>query len=224
MTTPPSYKTELYDFMQRRRATGYAYNSVRAYAPTHDDIDALALISDKYGLPFRWLVNLINFESGGTFNPAIKNPTSSASGLIQFMAETAKGLGTTTAALRAMTFQQQLKYVDKYLANVLNKYLKDGKVKTTFSQLDLFMTIFYPAAIGKGAGYQFSEKVRKANPGINTAGDYLTYATKRAIFTNTSSKLADEFTKASGEQNKGGFLTILLLAAASFLLYKYSKT
>ena len=58
------------------------------------------------------LLSVIEKESG--FDHTAKNPNSSATGLIQFMADTAKGLGTTTDALGSMTVLDQLDYVDKY--------------------------------------------------------------------------------------------------------------
>jgi hypothetical protein len=43
------------------------------------------------------------FEKGETFSPCVKNPGSSATGLIQFMSSTAKSLGTTTNDLCKMS-------------------------------------------------------------------------------------------------------------------------
>ena len=49
------------------------------------------------------LLAVMNFETGGTFDPAVKNRAGSgATGLIQFMPSTAKGLGTSTDALAKM--------------------------------------------------------------------------------------------------------------------------
>jgi tape measure domain-containing protein len=70
--------------------------------------------AQKRGINPDDLLNVMAVETAGSFNPGIKNPTSSASGLIQFMAETAKALGTTTELLRQMSATQQLDYVFKY--------------------------------------------------------------------------------------------------------------
>lgn len=43
------------------------------------------------------------------------NPKSQATGLIQFMPDTARGLGTNIAALKKMSAEEQLNYVEKYL-------------------------------------------------------------------------------------------------------------
>jgi soluble lytic murein transglycosylase-like protein len=50
--------------------------------------------------------------------PDIDNPTTGATGLIQFMPETAKNLGTTTSALKKMSRAEQMKYVEKYFDSV----------------------------------------------------------------------------------------------------------
>ena len=149
------------------------------------DIDKLKQLGDKWGIPFEWLCNLINFESGGTFNPAIKNNTG-ATGLIQFLKSTAESLGTTTTALAALSFQGQLEWVDKYLDSNKSVWknkglLTDGKVNDKFQQPDLFMTIFYPAAIGK-PDYIFSDDVSKNNGGIKTPMDYTKKALKNPPF------------------------------------------
>jgi hypothetical protein len=87
-----------------------------------DFLPKLIAGAQSRGLNPDHLLNVMAVETSGTFNPAIKNPTSSASGLIQFMANTAKSLGTSTAALRAMTATHQLDYVFKYFDQSIKKY------------------------------------------------------------------------------------------------------
>ena len=83
------------------------------------------------------------FESGETFSPSIKNAAGSgATGLIQFMPSTARGLGTSTEALASMSAVQQLDYVKKYFMP------HKGRLKT---HEDVYMSILYPAAVGRGA-------------------------------------------------------------------------
>lgn len=61
------------------------------------------------------LMSCIAFESGETFKPNIKNMAGSgATGLIQIMPSTAKGLKTTTELLSKMSAVEQLDYVEKY--------------------------------------------------------------------------------------------------------------
>lgn len=87
----------------------------------------------------------IAFESGETFRPDIKNMAGSgATGLIQFMPATARGLGTTVEALAKMTAVEQLDYVRLYFKPY------QGRVKTLS---DVYMAILWPAGIGKPEGW-----------------------------------------------------------------------
>lgn len=172
-----------YNYIQGLRTSGKTYNGHPVYNVTKDDIKALMDIANKYGFPGEWLVNLIGFETGKTYSPSITNSIG-ATGLIQFMPSTASGncLKTTTDALRKMTFKQQLVYVDKYLYCNLKPHLKsNGKVPDTFTQGDLFMTIFYPVAINK-PNFAFPDSVQRANAGIAKPQDYVERALKVAIF------------------------------------------
>lgn len=98
-------------------------------------------LAKKYNIPEDYLYAVMGFETGGTFDPSITNKAGSgATGLIQFMPSTAKGLGTSTGELAKMTRTQQLKYVDKYFSGTLNKGA---------SLSDVYMSVLMPAAVGK---------------------------------------------------------------------------
>ena len=60
-----------------------------------------------------WVLALMGFETGGTYEPCKKNFVD-ATGLIQFIPSTARGLGTSTAQLCNMSRIEQLKWVEKY--------------------------------------------------------------------------------------------------------------
>jgi len=91
------------------------------------------------------LMACIAWESGRSFSPKIYNGAGSgAVGLIQFMPATARGLGTTTTALAAMTAEDQLDYVHKYFQPYKGRLKNLG---------DLYMAILWPAAIGKPDSY-----------------------------------------------------------------------
>lgn len=90
------------------------------------------------------LMACMAFETGRTFSPSVRNPSSSATGLIQFMAATARGLGTTTAALARMSAVEQLDYVERYfLPNA-------GRIR---SLEDMYMAILWPRGIGQSLEY-----------------------------------------------------------------------
>lgn len=61
------------------------------------------------------LAAVISFETRGTFSPAVKNPNSSATGLIQFMADKYKSYGYTRNEFAALGASEQMKYVVQYL-------------------------------------------------------------------------------------------------------------
>lgn len=110
-------------------------------------------IAKELGTNPDYLMGAMNIESG--INPAAVNPTTNATGLIQFMPSTAISLGTSVNALRNMSNVDQLDYVRKYFLPY------KGKLKT-FS--DVYCTVFYPAAVGKPSTYTFSNIVRDQNP------------------------------------------------------------
>lgn len=87
-----------------------------------------------------WLMACMAFETGRTFSPTIRNPRSSAVGLIQFMAATAKGLGTSVAQLATLDAVGQLHYVERYLEPFA------GRVHDLD---DMYMAILWPAAVGR---------------------------------------------------------------------------
>ena len=199
----------LYNYIQNKRSSGHSYNGIPVYDVTKSDLAKLGQIADKYGIPVEWLANLINHESAGTFNPAIQNRTTRATGLIQFMPRTAAGspYNTTTDYLKTLNFSQQLDYVDMYLGKNLRKVLDEtGKVKPTFNQTDLFMTIFYPVAVGNPT-YPFPTNVQNANGGIKTPMDYTQKALRNPPFSleQYPSNLSD-FLKKYGSSS-GGFVT-----------------
>lgn len=180
-TTLTGSEKSLFDFITAKRNKGHKYLGYSVYDVSESDVKKLSTISKKYGIPIEWLANLINHETAATWNPAIKNGIG-ATGLIQFLPSTAKGYGYTTSQLQAMTFAQQLDVVDAYLnKNLKNRWLSGGKIKKKFTQQDLFMTIFYPAAVGN-PDYKFPASVPKNNPGVYTPKDYTNKAVKNPPF------------------------------------------
>lgn len=99
-------------------------------------------ISKYFGINPDWLMFVMWFES--RLNPQAVNPISGATGLVQFMPSTARALGVTTDTLKRMNNVQQLDYVLAYLKPYR------GRMKTW---VDVYLAVFYPAAIGKGDDY-----------------------------------------------------------------------
>lgn len=93
------------------------------------------------------LIGIMKHESG--LNPAAVNPSTGATGLIQFMPATARGMGTTTEALRNMSAIDQLDYVEKFYKPIAGKAKDIG---------DLYMFTFLPAAVGKSNDFVIGAK------------------------------------------------------------------
>lgn len=106
--------------------------------------DRVRLLADQLAMPqdgADWLMACMAWESGRSFSASVVNGAGSgAVGLIQFMPDTARGLGTSTAALAALTPEQQLEFVGKYFKPYA------GKLHLLS---DVYMVILWPAAVGK---------------------------------------------------------------------------
>lgn len=123
----------------------------------------LSKICKKYGLSEKDLVGLMFSES--RLNPKARNSNGGATGLIQFMPETAeKQLNTTTSALYNMSAVQQLDYVDKYFSS----WLEEGG---NYDAGELYTAVYMPSRVGRdvvavrgGSGYS-------GNAGLDLNGD-----------------------------------------------------
>jgi len=121
----------------------FLFDAIPGTAPEKEKFaSAVFMYSAKLGILPEWLMTAMHFES--RLNSKAKNPNSSATGLIQFMDATARSLGTSTAALYQMPAVDQLYYVYKYLQPYAGKLKSLG---------DVYLAIFYPAAIGKASNY-----------------------------------------------------------------------
>lgn len=109
------------------------------------------LMGDNLNINPNWLMAVMGWETGYTFDPGQPNlGGSSGTGLIQFLNATAIGLGTTTTALRRMTAVQQLDWVEKYFAQYAHRIVNLG---------DCYMAVLNPIAIGRPDSYIMWEKV-----------------------------------------------------------------
>jgi len=126
----------------------------------------LVRVSDRLGVDPSALAAVISFETGGTFSASIRNPHSSAVGLIQFMEQTAERLGTSTDVLAAMSAIEQLAYVETYL-----RLAAGGRL--LFSPTDLYMAVFAPSAIGRPDGWPipYSGKAYEQNSALDRDRD-----------------------------------------------------
>lgn len=144
--------------------------------------EIIADIAGKLNVNPSWLDALINFETAGTYSPTIKNPNSSARGLIQVINSTARSdFGVTDSfALVNMypTFREQM-------YNVVYPYLK--KYAPFPTKQSLYMAVFYPAFRNVSPTTPFPATVQKANTytvngrsvTISTPADYIRFVDDR---------------------------------------------
>ncbi len=139
-----------------------------------------------------YLMACMAFESGESFSPKKTNTAGSgATGLIQFMPRTAKGLGTTTEKLAAMTPEQQLDYVEQYLKSYKGKM---------HSLEDVYMAILYPADIGKPVStgvFSDPSVAYSQNKGLDTDKD------GKVSIGEISAKIRSEYEKGLRQGNYG---------------------
>lgn len=119
-------------------------------------LDSLESMCGRLNMNCMAVLSVMHYETGGSFRPDIKNPNSSATGLIQFMGSTARKLETTTEDLSKMSQVEQLKYVENYF----------NLIKDNFDEVDYLnpknvaLAVFYPRAIGQGDDYVIAEDGR----------------------------------------------------------------
>lgn len=103
-------------------------------------------MAERLNLDPNSILSVMSVETAGTFDPAIENPLLPISrggpvGLIQFMPNTAKVLGTTSADLKRMSAVEQLQYVERFFK------MNGGRIRKDVPG-DYYMAVFMPAFVG----------------------------------------------------------------------------
>lgn len=94
------------------------------------------------------LLSIMVFETLGSLSSHQKRiGPGRGIGLLQFTPATAKSLGTSMLKMDLMGDKKQLNYVSKYLLSLRNG--RGGNFNNKLSLQDLYMFVFYPAAIQK---------------------------------------------------------------------------
>lgn len=148
-------------------------------------------ISTNLQINVDYLMAAMAFETGGSFDPSITNPSSGATGLIQFLPLTAQDLGTTVEALRKMNALEQLNYVEKYFTPYR------GRLSTLE---DVYMAILWPKAIGQTNKYVLFSKPSTEydqNQGLDLNKD------GKITKFEASAKVAEYLTRGREPQNTG---------------------
>lgn len=145
--------------------------------------------ADALGCSANDLMACMAWESGETFSPSIKNAAGSgATGLIQFMPSTAKGLGVTTQSLAAMTAEDQLRYVYAYFKPYAGRLTNLG---------DVYMAILWPSGVGKPDHFVLFDRSKtpttfRQNAGLDVNHDGL--VTRAECLVKVNQKLAKGLT------------------------------
>lgn len=176
----------------------------------------------RLGIDPHWLMAVMDFETGGSFSPSVRNPYSDYVGLIQFGPAAAQDLGTSVGRLAGMSRSQQLGYVEDYFAMQQRRH---GPLR---SIEDVYMAVLWPAAIGKPPGYVlFSAPSTRyvQNSGLDQAGDGT--ITKREAAAPVRARLRGGFGSGLPFGFGGGALGKALLAGslgiAGALVYSRSQ-
>jgi hypothetical protein len=185
-----------------------------------DFVKKVREVSNRLGIDPNWLMAIIYTESARTFSPSIQNSIG-ATGLIQFMPSTARGLGTTTTELKNMSAVEQLDYVEKYL-NVYKNKLK--------SYTDTYFAIFFPLAIGKPDDWVLqstglsSSLIARQNPLFNTNKDdkIQVWEVKKVMLEKLPKEWVNDGSFSLAVKSYKGYLTfgLLLIAIGGLYIYK----
>ncbi len=158
----------------------------------------LGAMAHSIGLNPNYIGAVMSRESG--FNPAAVNQHGGATGLIQFMPNTARGLGTTTTALRTMSAIDQLAYVKKFYAPQAKHIRPDVPG-------DYYMATFMPALVGAAPETVIAHKgepIYDQNAGLDRDSDgVLTVAdVTRSIEQTVTTALAKSDVVFTSEKKK----------------------
>jgi len=124
-----------------------------------------AQIAAALNVPVSWLFSLIHFES--KYNPTIKNPYSSARGLLQFTNASARALGFSDSAALVAALPTAAEQLERAVLPYLARF------RPFPTEQSLYMAVFYPAFRYFPENTPFPAEVRAVNPGINTIKDYI---------------------------------------------------
>lgn len=132
-----------------------------------DKVQSISRVANNVGIDPNDLASIISFETAGTFSPGVKNPFSSATGLIQKMGDGAtKGgnyndgsyYGMSRDQYASLSFDEQMKYVERYY----KERGFDGKKKRSLADAYTAVT---------GYGYKAGSKAYEQNKVWDTDKD-----------------------------------------------------
>ncbi len=124
-------------------------------------------VSKRIGCDPNVLLGIMVSESG--LKPTAYNKHGGATGLIQFMPSTARALGTSTEALRKMSAEQQLTYVEKHFESV--KKMAGFKKGDKLDAGTMYTLVFLPAYAKRDVLAVKGHKYYNCNAGLDANKD-----------------------------------------------------
>ena len=170
---------------------------------------------------------MVVMQRESELKPTARNSQSGATGLIQFMPQTALGLGTSVDLLRRMSATQQLVWVEKYWRVTAERVGRKPQ-----NVYDLYLLTLHPASVGKATTatvFAAGTAAYRQNSGLDKAGKgYVTVADVRAFVDRATPGRATPGRAGYGATQTGGVATLGLTIGAllfagtlSYLTYKY---
>lgn len=168
-----------------------------------NNIKKVIEVSSRLNINPNWLLAVMYFESGRTFNPSVTNTIGSV-GLIQFTRDkkgveykTINGVKYLLSDIKKMSFIQQMDLVELYYKDV-KKFT--GKIPKSF--IETYLVTFFPNALGKSNDYIFETKglssslIAKQNPAFDANKDgKIKKSEVEAYFKTLYTKLGVNFEK-----------------------------
>lgn len=124
-------------------------------------------VAKRVGCDPNVLLGIMRSESG--LKPSVQNKNGGAAGLIQFMPATARALGTTTNAIKNMSAEQQLVYVEKCLLN--SKKMAGFKSGDKLDAGTMYTLVFLPAYAKRDVLAVKGHKYYNCNAGLDANKD-----------------------------------------------------
>jgi hypothetical protein len=162
-------------------------------------------LAAKYNVNPATIAGLIQEESG--WNPTIKNPLSSARGLIQFIDSTAQGLGYDDS----LDLVTQFPDVDSQLLGPVQAYF--DLYAPYPSEESFILAVFLPAWRNKALTTVLPDSIKNVNPGIDTLGDYV----NRVRNSMSKFQIFKDFIESEGGGISLGLIAILAIGSYMFL-------
>lgn len=177
-----------------------------------------ARVARDLRIPPDFLAAVISFESG--WDPAISNPESRCTGLIQFCKAARDMLGVSIADLKAMTVAQQLPLVERFYREQGARVLSASRKSVG----DAYLAVFAPARVGlpddatvyqkPSQNYADNEPLDKDGDGRITVAEAT--APVRAVLAKATERL--ELPPPAERRKPGGGIILAVVGIAAALL------